>query len=157
MEKKLSSKCADQAFTSRGFSNWKDAKVAFKNHEQTSCHKEAVQMVVVVPKCYKDCAELLSTEHAKEKADNRQLLYKLLTNIRFLARQGIPLRGDGDEDNGNYIQLLKLRGLDDHRVFDWLKKKSSKYISSDIQNEMLKVMSLNILRELAKRIQNSMF
>ena len=41
------------------FSNWKDAK-AFRNHEQTKCHKEAVQTVVALPKDYRDCAELLT-------------------------------------------------------------------------------------------------
>ena len=73
-KKLLVSKCGDVAFTTRGFSNWKDAKVAFKNHEKTSCHKKAVQAVVVVPASHQDCAELLSSIHAKEKADNRVVL-----------------------------------------------------------------------------------
>ena len=45
----MASKCGDEAFTTRGFSNWKDAKVAFTKHEQTKCHKEAVHAVVTVP------------------------------------------------------------------------------------------------------------
>ena len=53
----------------RGFSNWKDAKVSFAKHEQTKCHKEAVYTVVTVPSSYEDCAEMLSSQHAKEKAD----------------------------------------------------------------------------------------
>ena len=36
----------------------------------------------------------------------------VLQNIRFLARQGLPLRGDGDESNGNFHQLFLLRGVD---------------------------------------------
>ena len=45
-EKKImASKCGDEAFTSRGFSNWKDAKVAFTKHEQTKCHKEATDQM----------------------------------------------------------------------------------------------------------------
>jgi len=35
-------------------------------------------------------------------------------------------------------QLLKLRGGDDPKVFDWISRKSSKYTSPEIQNEMLK-------------------
>ena len=34
---------------------------------------------------------MLSSQHAKEKADNRHMLYKILSNVRFLARQGLPL------------------------------------------------------------------
>ena len=59
-KKLLVSKYGDKVFTTRGFSNWKDAKVAFKNHKKTSYHKEAVQAVVVVPASHQDCAELLS-------------------------------------------------------------------------------------------------
>ena len=62
----MASKCVDEAFTSRGFSNWKDAKVFFTKHEQISCHKEAVDAVVTVPSSYKDCAEMLSSQHAKK-------------------------------------------------------------------------------------------
>ena len=46
-------------------------------------------------------------EHADQK-DNRQCLLKVLSNIRFLAQQGIALCGDGDENDSNFIQLLKL-------------------------------------------------
>ena len=66
---------------------------------------------------------MLSSEHAKEKVENWQILYKILTNVRYLARQGLPLWRDGTEDDSNYTQLLKLRGIDDPRVFDWIKKK----------------------------------
>jgi len=100
---------------------------------------------------------MLSSEHAKEKAENRQILYKILTNVLYLAHQGLPLRGDGTEDDSNYTQLLKLRGIDDPRVFDWIKRKSNKYTSADIQNEMLMVMSLSILKEVAKNLQNTLF
>jgi len=59
-----------------------------------------------------------------------------------MACQGLPLLQQGDgEDDSNYNQLLRLRGLDDNRVFDWIKRKSDKYISPDVQNEMLEVMS----------------
>ena len=91
-EKKLmSSKCVEESFTTRGFSNWKDKKVAFAKHENSICHKEAVHSTITVPKCYS--AEMLSTQHAKEKGENQHMLYKLLSNIRFLARQGVALRG----------------------------------------------------------------
>ena len=76
---------------------------------------------------------------------------------RFLARQGIALRGDGNENDSNFIQLLKLRGLDDPRVEAWLQRKTNKHISHDIQNELLKVMALSVLREIASSIANASF
>jgi len=77
----ITSRCADKAFISPGFSNLKDAKVAFRNYEQTKCHKEAVQTVVALSRDYEDCAELLSPQHAKLEVNNRQMMLKLLSNI----------------------------------------------------------------------------
>lgn len=68
--------------------------------------------------------------------------------MRFLARQALPLQGDGDESESNYIQLFKLHGEDDVRVFDWLRKKTDKYTSADMQNEMIRVMAHQVLRNL---------
>ena len=83
--------------------------------------------IVTVPSCYKDFAEMLSSQYAKEKADNRHMLCKILSTVRFLARQGLPLCGSGHEDDSNFIQLLKLRGTDNLRITEWIERKSSKY------------------------------
>ena len=61
-----------------------------------------MQTVVALPRDYKDCAELLSSQHAKEKANNRQTMLKLLSNICYIARQSLPLQGDVEEDDSNY-------------------------------------------------------
>ena len=63
----------------------------------------------------------------------------------------------GDEMDSNYTQLLKLRGEDDPRIFEWIKKKTDKYTSGEMQNEMMKVMSLQILREGASALQNTAY
>ena len=48
----------------------------------------------------KDIAETLQSKSTKQKMENGQMLLKILSNIRFLARQSIAIRGDGDEDRG---------------------------------------------------------
>ena len=62
----------------------------------------------------------------------------------ILAGQGLVLRGDGDEQDGNFLQLLKMSGEDDSDMTEWLKRKSCKYTSHQIQNDILSVM-LNII------------
>ena len=106
---------------SKGFSNWKNATAIFKKHEHSSCHREAIEVTITLPATTKDVAEQLSQQHSKEKEENREMLLKILSSIRYLARQGLPLRGDGDEQDGNFLQLLKLRGEDDSKMIDWLK------------------------------------
>lgn len=120
-----------------------------KKHEDSARHKEALQLVVVLPAC---CQTLVRCYPR-----TMQCLLKVLSNIRFLARQGIALCGDGDENDSNFIQLLKLRGLDDPRIEPWLQRKTDKYISHDLQNELLKVMALSVLREIAASINRSTF
>lgn len=48
---------AEQAFITRGFSNWKDAAVKYANHEESKCHKEAVLKVITLPATIRDVAE----------------------------------------------------------------------------------------------------
>ena len=96
-----------------------------------------------------DVGELLSQQHQEEKATNRKMLVKIFENIRFLARQGLPLRGNDRDVDSNFIQLLHLHGVDCPEVKPWMKKKTNKYTSHDIQNECLQVMALQILREVS--------
>ena len=74
--------------------------------------------MVTLPATTRDIAESLSVQVAQERLDRRQCFVKLLSNVRFLARQALALHGDGDESDSNYIQIFKLGGEDDARVFD---------------------------------------
>ena len=156
-EDKLRASNLELAFISKGFNNWKDASVKFKEHESSNCHKDSMIVTVDLPSSVKDIAETLQRELTKQKSENRQMLLKILSNIRFLARQSIAIRGDGDEENSNFIQLFKLRGEDDPKFAKWLEKKTDKYVSADIQNELLKVMGLQVLRDIATSLHSAEF
>ena len=87
----------------KGFSNWKGATVGFKKHVQSKCHAEAVEVVVTLPKTTKDIGEQLSRAHRLEKEQARDMLQLILFHFRFLARQGLGLRGDGSDAATNLI------------------------------------------------------
>ena len=89
---KLMANCKDVAFVSKGFTNWKDATEGFRRHEKSKCHADAVQVMVVLPKSTADVGEVLSSVHAQEKADNRQILLKILENVQYFGHQGLPMR-----------------------------------------------------------------
>ena len=40
---------------------------------------------------------------------------------------------------------------------EWMQKKKGKFTSHDIQNEILKVMALSVLRKIAANLQNTQF
>ena len=160
LEKKLQwSANSDDAFTgrSRGYLNWKDATVKFNIHQASKCHKEAVLKMITLPSTTADVAESLSAQHHKEKLENRRCLLKILSTIRFFARQGFPLRGHGDDSSSNFMQLLKLQAEDDRKINSWIHKKSSKYTTRDMQNEMLTVMAHHILRDAMASIRSLKF
>ena len=66
----------------------------------------------------------------------------------ILGRQGISLRGH-DEAESNVMQILLLKRKDDPEINQWIKKNDNKYTSPVIQNEIIHLMSLQILRNLA--------
>ena len=113
--------------------------------------------VVTLPAVTQDVAESLSAQHQRDKLERRKCFMKILSNMRFLARQGLPLRGHGDESDSNFMQLLLLRGEDDPRVVNWIQKKTDKYTSPEMQNEMLKVMALHISRDIAASFHSTPF
>ncbi|KAL5463626.1 hypothetical protein EMCRGX_G032541 [Ephydatia muelleri] len=50
-----------------------------------------------------------------------------------MTRQGLAIRGDGDEMDSNFHQLLILKGFDDVTIHALLAKKQDKYTSPQIQ------------------------
>ena len=150
----LASTKRDPAFITKGYTNWKDATSAFNTHMMSQCHKEAVA-AMELPRQTGDVCERLSREHEQQKAENRAMFRRILQNIHFLARQGLPLRGHGDGADSNFTQLLRLRAFDAPAVLPWMEKKSDKYVSSDIQNECLQIMALSILRQTSASIVKS--
>ena len=128
----------ETSFTETGFSNWQKALHKFSKHEQSACHQAAFDMISQTSKAVD---EMLSSSLAKEKANNRKALLTIISTIRFLARQGLPLRGsyvssDGCETNSNFLQLLHLRKEDIPVLNTWLQRSQDRFTSpsSDISN-----------------------
>ena len=101
--------------------------------------------------------DLLSKAAASQKQQNRKYLLKVLSSLRFLARQGLSLRGDGDETDSNLYQLLHLRGEDYPPIHQFLQKQQLKYTAHKVQNELLSIMAQQILRSIAVQIQNAVY
>ena len=98
-------------------------------HERSYCHKDAVYIIQKIPTTHRDVSEMLNLSLIKEKQDRRDMFLTILSSIRFLARQGLPLRGDGDESNGNFNQLLNLIFEQKQLDFSLFQNKTIKYTS----------------------------
>ena len=155
-EKKCLNKRPSQVFTQSGFFNWKRATEKFREHESSECHRECVEKMAAKP-VHKDIAESLSEQNRAEKEQNRECLKKIIETLKYLTRQGIPLRKGGNEADSNFYQLLNLMAKHDPVLSKWLEKKRTKYCSPEIQNELIDIMAQEVLRDLLAEIRQSGF
>ena len=118
-------------------------------HENCDFHKAAASALSTKA----NIADILSISVASEKKANHDYMLEVVSSVRVLAHQGLPLRGDGPfELDSNFHQLLVLCGEDYLPIKTFLQKKQLKYASHEVQNELLAIMSTQILCDIAKEI-----
>lgn len=145
----------DAAFLDKGFSNWKKAIEKFESHESSDCHKEAV-LKFANYKSEINVSAILSTEKARQMKESSSCLMKIITSLRYLAMQGIPIRGHTDETS-NLMNLLHLRSEDSNELKRWLNQGSYKWISHDIQNEIVNLMAHAVLRKVLDDVKKAVY
>ena len=82
----------------------------------------------------------------------------MISSIRFLARQGLALRGhfeDVDNLESNFYQLLLLQAEQCPELKSWILRKE--YTSPEILNEIIIIMGQTILRSLLSRICSTLW
>jgi hypothetical protein len=145
-------KSASPAFITDGFRNWSVAIKKFRSHETSECHRLAAELTIQIRNSQPVNA-LLSAQKRKEQEVARRCLMSILTSIRYLAGQGLALRGK-TEDEGNFYQLLLLRSDDIEDLRSWLTRKKD-MTSWAMQNELLEMFGHAILRKMIVRIKEN--
>jgi len=157
-EKKfLASKKRDPAFTSKGFMYWKEDATAFEKHQTSAAHREAAEALVLLPSQIQgDIADICDNQCKDEKNASREMSMHISQNVRFLACQGLPLRGSSIDKESTFIQLLRVHNTG-KSVDAWLSKKTNKYTPHDIQDLLLEEMAHKILVDIGDGIRNGGF
>ena len=79
-----------------------------------------------------------------------------VSSVKFLARPSCLLvHDDWDHSYSPYMQILELRVETDPRILGWTKRKTGKYSSADILNEMIKTMAFQILCKTAASLHTT--
>ena len=93
---------------------------------------------------------MLGNRTAEEQRKNRLALTAVFDCVRYCGKQGIALRGHGlEKKTGNLWNILWLLGRYNKDINAYLTSASTtKFLSPEIQNEMLKILSQTILRKL---------
>ena len=115
------------AFVTKGFTNWKKGRQKFKKHEKAMPIKKyevSVRPTVI---------SMVSSAEQRDQETRRNKLQEQLESLRYLIRQGLPIRRYSNNDEGNLDQLLLLRKDDVLDLDAYLRTK--KYLSPEIINE----------------------
>lgn len=150
------STASKQAFVKEGFSCWKNATLRLTNHESSSFHQQAFSGLKD-SQAKQTVVDHLSIAKRKEMNSNRKALMKIFDTIKTVARQGLALRGDWNDEDGNFIQILKMRAQDVPELDNWLKRDSYSWLSHQIVDEILQIMSDSVLRQMVNEIKHSEF
>jgi len=139
----------EPAFITKGFRNWRKAIEKFDTHQVSDFHRSAVNQ----GQANTSVSALLVKGNKDRQSFARRMLLMLMTSLRFLARQGLAVRGHEDK-NGNFEQLLLLRQGDSEELVRWMKR-SHTFTSPAIQNEILGLMAHSVIRQITSEIRNS--
>ena len=105
----------------------------------------------------------------KEKLRNREILCRLISITLYLARQGLPFRGDSEsstsENRGNFLELVEMFSKYDSVVklhLDVIKEKQEtlkrpqvSLLSNRTQNDLIKALAISVRRVILEEIHKS--
>lgn len=139
------------AFISEGFRHWGRALEKFAGHEHSQCHRIAVQQLEQ-SRTSQPINALISHQTLADQEMARRCIIKVVSSIRYLARQGLALTGN--DDGGNFDQLMMLRSEDMPELKTWLSRRFD-MTSSAIQNELLAMFGHALIRKICDDIRSA--
>lgn len=150
----------------KGFCNFKKGLEKIRGHEESLAHREFQNKFIITKlRIFKNLTIINEQLRAQknEVNKNRESIKRFLDIIIFLAKQNLPLRGHseyGDNTNkGNFLELVNLIKKYDVTLAEHLSNSSkvSKYTSSTIQNELLNLISSEVLLKIVSEIKNARY
>lgn len=156
------------ALVSRPFNKWKKISSELADHANNAYHSRAMSASKLLVDCINKPELTLpdgfDTTTRQRRVENRHILKMIIKAILFCGKQCIALRGDHEEmsvmgNPGNFLSLLSI--LSEHellqRHLQAPRDKSALYMSPQIQNELLSVLSKMILNDILKEIRKAKF
>ena len=110
-------------------------KKGFNQHEKSAVHRSAVNRFAEVPSPTDDIVGTVTKNLLEIQLKNFSALMKILSSIRYLVRQRLPLSIHNDSES-NFRQLLLLWAEDDPNFHEWLHKETNRFTSSAFQNDI---------------------
>lgn len=157
------------ALVNRPFNKWMKISSELANHAKNTYHSRAMSasklFVDTINNPKLTLPDRFETSRRQRQVENRHILKMVMKAILFCGKQFIALRGDPEEmsgmgNPGNFLSLLSILSEHDELLQCHLqapRDKSAQYMSPQIQNEILSVLSKMILNDILKEIQKAKF
>lgn len=142
----------------RPFSHWVKISNALKSHSQLSYHRSCAQLAEITKSTIENPASRIdvmsSTALQLRIQNNQHIIQQIVRAIIFLAKQGLPLRGDKEDimsnkNPGNFLALLKSYSETDeklHRHLHSPRARNATYLSPRSQNELISVIGYDMIQ-----------
>lgn len=144
-----------ETWVQTGFSYWKHAADRLRKHTTSSLHLKCTDAL----KNHKEVnvVQQLSTATHKQMMDHRTALKKIFSTLKILGRQGLAIRGAANDEDSNFMAILRERAEDVSELESWLGRKNEKWVHHTIQNEILEIMANKILTDNIEEIRKAEF
>ena len=107
-------------------------KKGFNQREKSGVHRSAFSRFVEASSSTDDIVGTVTKNLLEIQQKNFLALMKILSSIRYLTSQRLPLRSHNDSES-NFRQLLLLRAEDDPKFQEWLLKETNRFTSSEMK------------------------
>jgi len=144
-----------EAWVDTGFNTWHNATSRIKKHSTSSLHINSAEALAKLKTV--NIIQRLSSATEKQRMNHRTALRKIFSTLKVLAKQGLPLRGINNDENSNFIQILKARAEDVSELESWLKRSGHKWLHHEVQNEILELMATKVMSENLAEIRQAEF
>lgn len=145
--------CSKQTWVEKGFSNWKHCMERLRTHVSSTFHRDCAEALSNVTSI--NVSQQLSTSHFKQMMNNRTALRTMFSTLRVLGKQGLPFRGDNNDEKSNFMAFINARAEDVPELKSWLQRDGHKWLHNLIQNEILDLMASTVLSEIMADIKEA--
>ena len=137
-------------FTHEGFTDFRKAAEKLKLHNDCQTHKTSTLLYLNRLSKAESCASQLDSQHAKKVKENRGFLANIIETVMFLAKQGLALRGNDESsvslNRGNFLELINFQCNYNEELKRAIDQKTFTYTSKTIQNELIEIISNEIIK-----------